>query len=363
MYNKATAQRPTKGRRITTVSLASLLACVVSIGCRHDHLPSLSTGGHDYTQVNLVADTAGYNAVRIDTSLHNPWGISLGSTGIFWISVNHSGSTAIYDSLGNQKLADVDIPFNGIKNGSAPTGSVYNSTSGFLINGVKAKFIYASEDGLISGWVGGDTTTITAADRSASNTVYKGIAIANDGTGNFIYATDFHNGKVDVYDQQFNLVSNKPFSDPNIPTGFAPFNIRNIGGKLYVTYAKQLGPDNHDDQTGAGNGYVDIYNPDGSFVKRFATQGALNSPWGVIQAPAGFGQGTGAILVGNFGDGTINVFDSSGDYKGQLDNAGLPLYIDGLWDLAFSISNTSQLYFTAGPAAESHGLFGYIRLK
>ena len=354
-------------KRTTTLLLKTIaprilvLFAMLASGCKHNVLPSLSTGGHDYQQVNLVADTAGYNAARLDATLNNPWGIAISSTGTFWIAVNHSGSTAVYDSNGNQKLANVDIPLGGEPSGSSPDGVVHNTTTDFVVDGSPAKYIYVTEDGIVSCWVAGDTTVMVAA--STTGAVYKGVAIANDGTGNFLYATDFYNATIDVYDASFHTVMNKPFSDPNIPGDFAPFNIRNIGGKLFVTYAKQQLPDRHDDQGGMGNGYVDVFTPDGILRKRFATQGSLNSPWGIAQAQAPFGQGANAILISNFGDGTINVFDSAGNYQGPLENNGTPIFIDGLWDIAFSPTSTTKLYFTAGPQLEEYGLFGYLKIK
>jgi uncharacterized protein (TIGR03118 family) len=322
----------------------------------------------NYQQTNLVADTSTFGAGRIDTSLDNPWGIAIGPTGILWISVNHDGSSAVYDGAGNQVLAKVEIPLD-TANDASPTGTVYNGTSSFVMpsNGQPAKFIFVTEDGVITAWNSGAATTLVA-DRSAADAVYKGVTIANDGSGNFIYATDFHNGKIDVFDQSFNYVANKTFTDPSMPAGFAPFNIATIGGQLYITYALQKGPDKEDDQAGAGNGYVDIYKPDGTFVKRFASQGTLNSPWGIASAPSSFGQGSDMILIGNFGDGRINVFDKNGSYKGQLMNNGAPITIDGLWALTFPQSTAGNLdlntlYFTAGPSEETYGIFGYLRKK
>jgi len=320
---------------LISCSILLFILSVIAAGCKHDHMPSLSTGGHDYLEINLVADTAGFSAQRVDVNLGNPWGIAVSAKGSFWISCNHTGQTVIYDGSGTQTLAPVAIPLNGLINGSSPDGVVYNT---------------------------GDST-VKVADRSSANAVYKGITIANDGTGNFLYVADFFNGRIDVFDHAFKYVSNKSFSDPGIPAGFAPFNIRNIGGKLFVAYAKQQGPDNHDDQSGSGNGYIDIFNPDGTFVKRFASQGALNSPWGIIQPPVQFGQGANVILVANFGDGRINVFDTSGTLSGPLENNGIPITINGLWDIAFSPLSNTQLYFTAGPEQETHGLFGYLTGK
>ncbi|MDB5281883.1 MAG: hypothetical protein JWO06_958 [Bacteroidota bacterium] len=315
-----------------------------------------------YQQVNLVADSAGYNGARIDTNLKNAWGIAIGGTGSFWIASNHGVVSTIYDRNGVQVLAPVSLKPNG-----APTGIVYNNTTGF--NG--SKFIFAGEDGIISSWTSGTSTSI-AADRSGIGAVYKGLAIATDGGANFLYATDFKNSRVDVFDAGFNYVSSKPFTDPSttnqIPSNYGPFNISNIDGKLYVSYAMHKGPDNEDDQSGIGNGFVNIFNADGSFVKRFASQGTLNSPWGLAAAPSGFGLGDGMILVGNFGDGRINVYDANGVYKSQLMDNGSAITIEGLWALQFPVNNLpagdqNQLFFTAGPGDEEHGLFGYIKKR
>ena len=319
-----------------------------------------------YQQVNLVADTAGFGAAIIDTKLLNAWGIAIGPTGKIWVSANHSGSTLIYDNNGIQQLAPVSIPFGTKGNAASPTGVIYNSTSDFIVPGKGAsKFIFSTEDGILSAWNNNTgTSTMTVADRSSAGAVYKGIAMANDGGTNFIYATDFHNAKVDVFDNNFSFVTTKPFIDPGIPAGYAPFNIAYVGGQLYVTYAKQLAPDNHDDESGPGHGYIDIYTTGGVLVKRFATQGTLNSPWGVAQVPAAFGQVANAILIGNFGDGNINVYDANGAYQGKLMQNGNAISIPGLWAITFdnvAPADPNQLFFTAGPTLEAHGLFGYLK--
>ncbi|MCW3126963.1 MAG: hypothetical protein JWO03_2621 [Bacteroidetes bacterium] len=334
----------------TLIAILILIAAVT--GCKK------SSTSASYQQVNLVADTAGYSGARIDANLKNAWGIAIGPTGIFWISANHTALTTVYDRTGTQILPAVSL-----NAGGAPTGVIYNSTGSFI----GSKFIYAGEDGIISAWTSGTATAIVA-DRSSASAVYKGITIASDGGANFLYAADFKNGHVDVFDQSFTYVTTKPFADPSIPAGFAPFNIQNIGGKLYVTYAKQKGPDNEDDEKGAGNGYVNIFNPDGTLVKRFASQGTLNSPWGLTQVSSGFGQNSNDILVGNFGDGRINIYDANGSYQGQLMDGGTPITIDGLWALQFPqngvpAGDQNQLFFTAGPGDEEHGLFGYIQKR
>lgn len=340
---------------------------MLSMGCnKKDTTPTPTPGVASYQQVNLVADATGQGALRTDPKLLNAWGIAITPNGVFWLAANHSGSTLIYDTSGAQLLAPVNVPVGADVNGASPTGVVFNNTPDFVIPGKgPGLFIYSTEDGILSAWNGNaGASTITVASRDSVGAVYKGLAIANDGGANFVYATDFHNAKVDVFDRNFAHVTTKPFNDPGIPAGFAPFNIQNIGGQLYVTYAKQLAPDNEDDQGGAGNGFVDIYTPAGTLVKRFATQGALNSPWGITQAPATFGLLANAILIGNFGDGHISVYDSNGGYQGQLMTNNTPVSIDGLWAITFNNvfpDAANKLYFTAGPGGEAHGLFGFLK--
>lgn len=343
------------------LSLAVLLSALGFNSCRHDHMPSLSTGGRDYLQVNLVADTAGFDALRIDTNLENPWGISMGRTGIFWIACKNTSKTVVYDEEGNEELPAVSIPNNGRRGISSPTGSVYNPTSSFVVNGKPARFIYCTEEGTIDVWAAGDST-ITVADRSASGAIYKGLAIGNDGTSDLIYAANFFSGLIDVFDQTFRYLASRSLTDPDMPAGYAPFNIRNIGGRLYVAYAKQKAH-SRDDEKGPGNGYVSIFDTKGYFVRRFSSQGALNSPWGIAQPPKSFGQDTNVILIANFGDGRINVYDTLGILKGPLGFDGIPVTINGLWDITFHPSSGKRLYFTAGPAEERYGLFGYLKLK
>lgn len=321
-----------------------------------------------YQEIDLVADTV-CNSAIIDENLKNAWGIAIGSTGAFWVVANQTGLSTIYDRTGKELLAPVTIPFNGVPNGGSPTGVIFNSTTDFVIpaNQQVSKFIFVAEDGTVTAWSSG-SSAITVANQSAGEAVYKGVAMAEDGGANFLYAANFKGGTIDVYDKSFNEVTTKQFVDPNIPAGFAPFNIQNIGGMLYVTYAKQLGPDNEDDERGLGNGYVDIYKPDGSLVKRFASNGNLNSPWGMALAPDGFGLGHNMILIGNFGDGKINIYDSNGSYQGQLKDGNTVIAIDGLWEIIFPKNNIpagdqNQLFFAAGPDDEQHGLFGYIKMR
>ena len=353
-----------KSKFIYSLTCIGLILLIAITGCNK---ASTSTSAPaTYQQVNLVADSAGYGTARIDPYLNNAWGIAIGPTGALWIASNHKGLSTVYDRNGIQLMTPVNIPLGLNANGSSPAGVVYNTTSSFIIplTAQVSKFIFSTEDGIISAWSSG-TSAITVVDKSASGKVYKGIAMATSGTSNYVYATDFHNGKVDAFDGAFYSVG-MPFLDPTIPAGFAPFNIQNIAGQLYVTYAMQKSPDKHDDQSGVGNGYVSIFNYDGTFVRRFASQGTLNSPWGIVQAPSGFGLGSNDILVANFGDGRINIFDANGNYQGQLMAGTSPLSIDGLWDITFPqnsipAGDPNQLFFTAGPQHENHGLFGYIK--
>lgn len=317
-----------------------------------------------YNQTNLVADAPGFGAAIIDPNLVNAWGMAASPTSPVWIASNGMHVSTIYNrTTGVTVLAPVAI--TGAAPGliGSPTGVVFNGTADF--GGYK--FIFASEDGTISGWKGGAATTVVV-DNSASGAVYKGLAMANDGTDNYLYATNFHAGTIDVFDKNFNPVPSRPLvTDPTIPAGFAPFGIQNIGGDLYLTYAKQKGPDNHDDQPGLGNGYVDVLNNKGSFLRRLASKGDLDSPWGMTVAPAGFATNVENLLVGNFGSGRIDIYDFYGVYMGQLLAHAKHLTIDGLWAIDFLKGNqhgvgspTDSLYFTAGPNGETHGLYGFL---
>ncbi len=324
-----------------------------------------TTVGNVYVQSNLVSDIPGM-AAHTDTNLVNPWGISFNAASPFWICDNGSGLSTLYNTTGTPQALVVSIPPPGSTptNMGTPTGTIANTTTNFIVsNNVAAHFIFATEDGVIAAWASG-AAAVRKVDNSAQGTVYKGLATGNASGSNYIYAADFHNGRIDVFDGNFNpatLAGN--FSDTNIPAGFAPFNIQNMGGQLYVTYAKQDGAA-HDDIPGSGNGYVNVFDTAGRLVQRFASQGVLNSPWGVAKAPA-FGAFGGDVLIGNFGDGGINVFSPTGQWLGRLnDTNNTPIGIPGLWALAFgnggSGGDPHTLYFTAGIDGETHGLFGSL---
>jgi uncharacterized protein (TIGR03118 family) len=325
----------------------------------------------DFTQVNLLANNDKYGAAHIDPLLQNAWGISFGAGNSIWLSAANTGISEVLDKDGNSILPSVTIPGAGDKaTGGLPSGQVSNHTGGFkLRNGNPAKFIFVGLDGVISGWNGGPAA-ITAVDDSQSGAEYTGVEIANDGGANFLYVANFTAGKIDVYDSLFTEVE-RSFKDPYIPAGFSPFNIRLVGGWLYVEYAK-LGPDGHHPEKGAGKGFIDIFKTDGSFVKRFLSNGALNVPWGITKAHASFfdanmdmGNVSNAILVGNFGDGRINVYDESGRFIGPIRVKNKPFEVENLWVVSFAPAtstglNPNFLFFSAGPADEADGLFGYI---
>lgn len=320
----------------------------------------------NYFQTNLTSDLPGV-AQNQDPNLVNPWGIAFSATSPFWVSDNGSGLSTLYNGAGQAIPLVVKIPPPaGGTSPAAPTGVVFNSTAGFG----GSPFIFATEDGTISAWAGGTAATLEV-DNSASGAVYKGLTLGNNGGSELLYAANFNSGSVDVFNSSFAPVTVPGgFSDPGIPAGYAPFDIQNIGGMLYVTYALQ-DAQKHDDVAGPGHGFVDVFNTAGVLQGRLISQGALNSPWGLALAPATFGPFGGDLLVGNFGDGEIDAYNpTSGAFLGALtDSMGNPLIDQGLWGLAFGNGSngfsTNGLYFTAGipgpGEVEDHGLFGVIQ--
>jgi uncharacterized protein (TIGR03118 family) len=306
-----------------------------------------------YFQTNLVSNTAGV-ANTTDTQLKNPWGLSILPGQDFWVANNNDGTSTLYDAQGNKDTAlVVTIPGatknpNGNCSPGCPTGNVSNGNGSYFGGG---QFIFDTEDGILANWTGASNTATVAFDNSASGAVYKGLAVLNS---TFLLAANFNSGKIDVYDQNFHPTSlSGSLTDPNLPAGFAPHGIRVIGNQIYVAYAMQDAA-KHDAQPGAGLGQVDIFDMTGKFVKTLASGGTLNAPWGVVAAPASFGTFANAILVGNFGDGTINAFNAtSGAFMGQLtDSSNSVLVNPGLWDMVFGGGGPSgdpgTLYLTAG---------------
>jgi uncharacterized protein (TIGR03118 family) len=324
---------------------------------------SASTSGGKFTQTNLVADLASAHAATTDPNLTNPWGLAFSPSGPFWVANNTSGTATVYGSDGSNFGLVVSIPTATGGTKGPVSGQVYNGTNHFGFGGSVPSFIFCSEDGIITAWTGG-TAAVKVADRSKLGAVYKGLAIGQYLGSDYLYATNFHAGVVDIFTGGYKYVTS--FTDKTVPAGYAPFGIRSIGDRLYVTFAKQLAPANHDNQPGAGFGYVDEFNTRGTLLARIVSNGALNSPWGVEIAPAGFGKVAGDLLVGNFGDGKINAYNpTTHAFVGVLSNAqGTPLVIPGLWAIAVgnggSAGSASNVYFTAGPDSENHGIFGAL---
>jgi uncharacterized protein (TIGR03118 family) len=336
-----------------------------------------------YAQHNLISDVAGV-ADHTDSNVVNAWGLDAGPTSPWWFSDNGRGKTTLYNVSSGTIVTTFTVPGAGGAQG-VPTGLVFNGGSGFAVNNgagtSPALFIFSGEDGTIAAFRGNPIVTVVPnANAPAHGAVYKGLAIDSRTAGTQLYATDFHNGKIDVFDSSFHLMTLAAgsFTDPNLPAGFAPFGIQNLDGTLYVTYALQ-DQDAHDDVAGPGNGFVDAYDLSGNLMRRVASAGELNSPWGLALAPEGFGRFSGDLLVGNFGDGRIHAFDpasftSTGEFEavGLLHStAGKPIKIDGLWALQFGHGTTdgsangltTTLFFTAGPDGEDHGLFGTLVLS
>jgi uncharacterized protein (TIGR03118 family) len=368
---------------VTVAALAALGAVIAFSGvARPTAAHASGIASRSYVQTNLVSDIPGL-AQHTDPNLKNPWGTSVGPGSPIWVSDNHAGVATLYDGAGNPQPRVVAIPAPpsaGPGAVGAPDGQAFNTfdpnSTDFVIskNGKSgpAFFLFATEDGTIAGWNPNVDTAnaVIAVDRSTATdgagdvgANYKGLALVSTPQGKFIYATSFRFGRVDVFDNHFNLVNS--FTDPTIPAGFAPFGIHNIGGKLYVTFAKQ-GPGKADDDAGPGNGFVDVFAPNGDLLQRLVSRGKLDSPWAVTLAPSTFGAFGGDILVGNFGNGRIHAYDpTTGEFLGTLSRpGGAPVTIDGLWGVRFAPATPgagpNTLFFTAGLNHEADGLFGTL---
>jgi uncharacterized protein (TIGR03118 family) len=342
-----------------------------------------------FTDTALVSSNAGVvkTTTIIDANLSNPWGLAVAPGLPFWIADNNSNVATLYSGTGAIRTNDVTgsnavgiaIPASAAGVQANPTGQVYNGNGGFLIstsNGQEtALFIFDGEGGTIAAWaMDSGAAAVTAYDdgvvNGASHAVYKGLALGTVNGASFLYATDLHNNKIDVFDTNFAKPADMQgkFIDPNMPSGFVPFGILALNNQLYVTYAMRDGA-MHDEITGAGLGYVDIFDFSGSFISRFASAGVLNAPWGIALAPAGFGSVDGDLLISNFGDGTINIFAPNGSSlavsMGPITvNNGVTLAIPGLWSLVFGNGDSDKplttLFYTAGFADQTDGVFGSI---
>jgi len=331
----------------------------------------------NFMEVNLVANNNEYHANRIDPMLINAWGIAWSPTGSAWISAQGSGISVIYNGEGAQVRPPVNIPSPTGATGGSPTGQVFSaSNTDFMLpapNGQAARFIFAGDDGVLSAWNGAAGNNAMRIKNNSATAAYTGLAIATHDGSRYLYAANFKSGHVDVFDKNFNSVS-MSFTDHSLPAGYAPFNVQEVDGSLYVMYAK-VGADG-DEEQGIGLGYVDIYTTGGNLIKRFVSDGQLDAPWGVSKAPSGFfdddeeedNDQEGIILIGNFGNGRINAYKSDGKFFGELWLHDAPIEIEGLWALSVAPATASsipqgRLYFTAGPDDEEHGLFGYIKRR
>jgi uncharacterized protein (TIGR03118 family) len=351
-------------------------ALVVGAGLAFATLCSaVSAEQNRYQAQVLVSDGFVARAPHTDPHLVNGWGVAFNPAGFVWVADNGTGLSTLYDGLGAPQSLVVAIPAApGSTEHGKPTGIVFSGSADFVVSSGASsgpsRFIFATEDGLLAGWAPNVdfTHALQAYPKSGgtSTAVYKGLALAANGTGNHLYATDFVRGTVDVFDATFAKVSLAgAFADPKLPKGLSPFNIQNINGHLFVTYAKRE-PGEDDETAGKGLGAVNEFDADGRLIRRVATGGKLNAPWGVALAPASFGKFSGDLLVGNFGDGTINAYDlASGHFRGQLKGpSGKVLRLDGLWGMQFGngLNNqpTTTLFFAAGPDDEDHGVYGSI---
>ncbi len=354
-------------RNVLALGLVAALAILAPVASA-----AASQPGNAYHQTNLVSDLPG-TAQLTDSDVVNPWGLAFSPTSPAWVANNGTGKATLYRGfVDGSPIAKVPLVVS--IPGGAPTGQVFNPTPGFVVSSGTssgpALFIFDSEAGLVTGWNPGvpppPPSTQAQVGASVPDAIYKGLAIASTTGGTFLYAANFHQGRIDVFDSSFNLVHlSGSFQDPEIPPGFAPFNVQALGGLLYVTYAKQDAA-REDDVAGPALGFVDVYSTSGQLLRHLIEHGQLNAPWGLVLAPAGFGRFSGALLVGNFGDGRINAYDpTTGEFLGRLrreDNS--PVQIDGLWALRFGngvIGNPTTLLFTAGIDDEAHGLFGAIQ--
>ena len=340
--------------------------------------PPTNTG---YSFKSLVSDHAGTSATTTDPNLVNPWGIVFSPGEPVWTANNGTQTSTLYDGDGNKNSLVVKLPPSQTNGNFNPTGIIFNGNNQEFVvsaggNSGAASFIYSGEAGVIAGWSGSvDPNNAVLAWADKGGAVYKGLALANNGTADFLYATDFQNNKIDVFNTTFGKqpAAAFPFTDPQLPSGYAPFGIQAIkngsGGtwQLYVTYAQQTGSGSIANNVGAGLGLIDIYDANGKFVKRLVSTGAqLNAPWGLALAPKDFGSLSNLLLVGNFGDGKINAFDpAKGTFVAALaDGTGAAFVVPGVWGIAFGNDAANQphntLFYAAGTNDQKNGDYGRI---
>ena len=364
------------------------MICVRSRGCRRAIiwlglccaiLGSANTARGDVISVtNLVSDDQAVNSAQItDPFLKNAWGISHSTGSPFWVSDNATGVATLYSVNPTTNVTTKVIvgsppdPSGGVVippvGSGTPTGQVFNTANATAFN--SDLFLFVSEDGTISGWRGALGTTAEVLQLAQNTNVYKGTTLVSTGGHSYLLSANFRAGTIDVLKGEAGApdLAGK-FLDPNLPSGYAPFNIQVLGGRIYVTYALQDSA-KHDDDPGAGHGFVTAFDTQGNFLGRIASMGTLNSPWGLAIAPTSFTSFASDLLVGNFGDGTISVFSANPatpGFLGQLPGTdGKPIVIDGLWGLILGNDgnggSSQQIYFSAGPNGETNGLFGVLQ--
>lgn len=359
---------------VTSLRFSGALALILFSIAANSSAQSASPTQH-YKQTNLISDQDGVAAVT-DPNLVNPWGLARSSTSPWWVSDNGAGVSTLFSGTGSIVPLVVTIPPSDSTSGNAgtPTGAIFNGGTGFEVSpGLPAVFLFVTEDGTISGWnPKADGTHAIIKVNQKQRSVFKGATIATVdvpflGPQSFLYVADFRKGRVQIYDSKFRHVPNMEelFDDDSLPRGFAPFNVQNIGGNIYVTFAQQ-DSEKHDEVDGAGLGYVDVFSPEGRRLRRLEHGPWFNAPWGLVQASSDFGSHSHDILVGQFGSGEILAFNAvTGRFKGRLfDASNAPIKIDGLWGLGFGNDGTAgpatTLFFSAGTDHEQHGLFGTI---
>ena len=344
------------------------LICRAALSVTAIALLAMPAFAQTYQATILNSDIANIST-NTDPNLGNPWGLVASSAGPWWVADNGTGLSTLYDGTGTTLSLVVTVPSWDGEGTGVPSGIAFNSTQDFqLSSNNPATFLFVTEDGTIQGWNHNvNPTTAVIEVNNWETAVYKGMALASVNGANYLYAANFHAGTVEVYDGTFALHSfgSNAFVDPNIPQGFAPFNIALINGNLIVTYAKQDAA-KHDDVAGPGNGYVDIYDTQGNLLSRLPHLVQMNSPWAIVLAPTGFGAFSNDLLIGNFGSGSIMVFNPAGtNFVGMMfDEAKLQMRINGLWGLEFGNGGSSgpanTLYYTAGTFDEAYGTFGMI---
>ncbi|MEO8827727.1 TIGR03118 family protein [Lapillicoccus sp.] len=356
-------------RRWVAVIASGVMAAVLASAASPSAAAAESAQGAGYSQENLVSDQPGHAAI-VDPNLVNAWGISRGPNTPIWVSDNGADVTTLYrGAIGGTPVSAVPLVVK--IPGGAPTGQVFNDTTDFVVPGTgkPALFIFAGEDGNLSAW----NQQVSPSDQAVAvghtqGAVYKGLTLAHSPFGPLLLAANFHDNRIDVFTSTFQrLPFDFLFGDPSIPKGYAPFNVAEIGHRVFVTYAKQ-NPARHDDVAGPGHGFINTFTTFGLRLDRFASRGPLDSPWGLTVAPSSFGQFSGDLLVGNFGNGRIHAYDpQTGRLLGTLRGTDhRPISIDGLWGLQVgdaAAGGPNTVWFAAGPDGETHGLLGTLTVN